>query len=91
MLCGLGLISAIVVSFLDIYGVKQLGDADNLRTESKKVVSCQTLFTFFKCQFAIIIFEGNGRRVVKVSASQSRACWFTFYMIHDSSHDTSSG
>ncbi|XP_053394258.1 major facilitator superfamily domain-containing protein 1-like [Mercenaria mercenaria] len=37
MLCGLGFISAIIVSFLDIYGVKQLGDADNLRTESKKV------------------------------------------------------
>jgi hypothetical protein len=39
MLCGLGFVSAIIVSFLDIYGVKQLGDADNLRTESKKVVS----------------------------------------------------
>ncbi|XP_060594998.1 major facilitator superfamily domain-containing protein 1-like [Ruditapes philippinarum] len=37
MLCGLGFVSAIIVSFLDIYGVKQLGDADNLRTESKKV------------------------------------------------------
>ncbi|KAL4236248.1 hypothetical protein ACF0H5_004635 [Mactra antiquata] len=37
MLCGLGFISAIIVSFLDIYGVKQLGDADNLKTESKKL------------------------------------------------------
>lgn len=37
MLCGLGFISAIIVSFLDIHGVKQLGDTDNLRIESKKV------------------------------------------------------
>ncbi|KAH3697780.1 hypothetical protein DPMN_085290, partial [Dreissena polymorpha] len=37
MLCGLGFLSALTVSFLDILGVKQLGDADNLRSESKKV------------------------------------------------------
>jgi len=43
MLCGLGFISAIIVSFLDVYGVKQLGDADNLVNESKKVVSIQSL------------------------------------------------
>jgi len=35
--CGLGFISAIIVSSLDIIGVKQLGDTENLRTESKKV------------------------------------------------------
>ena len=39
MLCGLGFLSAIVVSFLDVYGVRQLGDTENLKTESKKVVS----------------------------------------------------
>jgi Na+/H+ antiporter NhaA len=38
MLCGLGFTSAIIVSILDIHGVKQLGDADNLKTESKKLV-----------------------------------------------------
>lgn len=43
MLCGLGFISAMVVSFLDVYGVKQLGDADNLVSESKKVVSLAAL------------------------------------------------
>lgn len=37
MLCGLGFLSAIVVSFLDVYGVRQLGDTENLKTESKKV------------------------------------------------------
>ena len=80
MLCGLGLISAIVVSFLDIYGVKQLGDADNLRTESKKVVSYQTLFSFLNGSYVIIISEeGNGCRVVKVSADQPRAYGFEPY------------
>ena len=39
MLCGLGFLSAMVVSFLDVYGVRQLGDTENLKTESKKVVS----------------------------------------------------
>lgn len=37
MLCGLGFLSAIVVSSLDIYGVRQLGDTENLKIESKKV------------------------------------------------------
>lgn len=37
MLCGLGFLSAIVVSFLDVYGVRQLGDTENLKTESKKL------------------------------------------------------
>ena len=39
MLCGLGFLSAMIVSFLDVYGVKQLGDTENLKIESKKVVS----------------------------------------------------
>ena len=43
MLCGLGFISSFIVSFMDIYGVKQLGDEENLQTESKKLVS----FIFF--------------------------------------------
>ncbi|XP_052774294.1 major facilitator superfamily domain-containing protein 1-like [Mya arenaria] len=37
MLCGLGFTSACIVSFLDIWGVKQLGDADSLKIESKKL------------------------------------------------------
>ena len=43
MLCGLGFLSAIVVSFLDIHGVKQLGDTENLKIESKKVVGFDEL------------------------------------------------
>ena len=39
MLCGVGFLSAIVVSFLDIYGVKQLGQDTNLKMNSKNVVS----------------------------------------------------
>ena len=46
MLCGLGFISAIIVSFLDVYGVRQLGDSDTLRTESKKVVSGEFVQSF---------------------------------------------
>ena len=42
MLCGLGFLSAMIVSFLDVYGVKQLGDTENLKIESKKVVSTVT-------------------------------------------------
>ena len=38
ILCGLGFISAIILSFLDIYGVKQLGDDAAIKTESKKLV-----------------------------------------------------
>ncbi|XP_067677799.1 lysosomal dipeptide transporter MFSD1-like [Haliotis asinina] len=37
MLCGLGFVSAIIVSFLDMYGVKQLGDEVSMKTESKKL------------------------------------------------------
>ncbi|XP_069126769.1 lysosomal dipeptide transporter MFSD1-like [Argopecten irradians] len=37
MLCGLGFISAMIVSFLDMYGVRQLGDEQNLKAESKKL------------------------------------------------------
>ncbi|XP_033738303.1 major facilitator superfamily domain-containing protein 1-like [Pecten maximus] len=37
MLCGLGFISALIVSFLDMYGVRQLGDEQNLKAESKKL------------------------------------------------------
>ena len=39
MLCGLGFVSAITVSFLDIWGVKQLGETDSLRNSSKQVVT----------------------------------------------------
>ncbi|XP_071135592.1 lysosomal dipeptide transporter MFSD1-like [Mytilus edulis] len=37
ILCGLGFISSFIVSFMDIYGVRQLGDEQNLQTESKKL------------------------------------------------------
>ncbi|XP_061182017.1 major facilitator superfamily domain-containing protein 1-like [Saccostrea echinata] len=37
MLCGLGFVSAIVVSFLDKMGVRALGDEDNLKSQSKKL------------------------------------------------------
>lgn len=37
VLCGVGFLSAIVVSFLDIYGVKQLGQDTNLKMNSKNV------------------------------------------------------
>ena len=39
ILCLLGFMSAIIVSILDRWGVKQLGDEDNLKQESKKLVS----------------------------------------------------
>lgn len=38
-LCFLGFLSAIIVSILDRWGVRQLGDEDNLKQESKKLVS----------------------------------------------------
>jgi hypothetical protein len=38
-LCFLGFISAIVVSILDKWGVKQRGDEEALKQESKKLVS----------------------------------------------------
>lgn len=37
MLCGLGFICAMVVSFLDKMGVRALGDEDNLKMQSKKL------------------------------------------------------
>ena len=37
MLCGLGFVSAIIVSFLDRIGVKQLGMDSNMQQESKKL------------------------------------------------------
>lgn len=37
MLCGLGFICALVVSFLDKMGVRALGDEDNLKMQSKKL------------------------------------------------------
>ncbi|XP_060073694.1 major facilitator superfamily domain-containing protein 1-like [Ylistrum balloti] len=37
MLCGLGFISAMIVSFLDIYGVRQLGDEQSIKADSKKL------------------------------------------------------
>ncbi|CAC5422772.1 unnamed protein product [Mytilus coruscus] len=37
ILCGLGFISSFIVSFMDLYGVRQLGDEQNLKTESKKL------------------------------------------------------
>lgn len=37
MLCGLGFVSAIIVSFLDIKGVKQLGNTENLNQAARKV------------------------------------------------------
>ncbi|KAK3089402.1 hypothetical protein FSP39_003368 [Pinctada imbricata] len=37
MLCGIGFLSAITVSFLDKWGVKQLGDEETLKSESKKL------------------------------------------------------
>ncbi|XP_041359016.1 major facilitator superfamily domain-containing protein 1-like isoform X2 [Gigantopelta aegis] len=37
MLCGLGFASAIILSFLDIHGVKQLGDDAAIKSESKKL------------------------------------------------------
>ncbi|XP_064605345.1 LOW QUALITY PROTEIN: major facilitator superfamily domain-containing protein 1-like [Liolophura sinensis] len=37
MLCGLGFISAFVVSILDVVGVRQLGQAEDLKIESKKL------------------------------------------------------
>lgn len=38
MLCGLGFISAIVVGIMDVIGIRQLGDEENLKNESKKLV-----------------------------------------------------
>ncbi|KAJ8306439.1 hypothetical protein KUTeg_016984 [Tegillarca granosa] len=37
MLCGLGFISAIVVGIMDVIGIRQLGDEENLKNESKKL------------------------------------------------------
>lgn len=37
MLCGLGFICALMVSFLDKMGVRALGDEDNLKMQSKKL------------------------------------------------------
>ena len=41
MLCGLGFTCALVVSFLDKMGVRALGDEDNLKMQSKKLVGIQ--------------------------------------------------
>lgn len=38
MLCGLGFVCAMIVSFLDKVGVRALGDEDNLKVQSKKLV-----------------------------------------------------
>ena len=43
ILCGVGFLSAIVVSFLDIRGVAQLGQDSNLKMSSKNVVSDQII------------------------------------------------
>ncbi|XP_070563686.1 lysosomal dipeptide transporter MFSD1-like [Ptychodera flava] len=37
ILCGLGFVSAIILSFLDIIGIKQLGQEANVATQSKKL------------------------------------------------------
>ena len=39
VLCGLGFLSAIIVGFLDKYGVKELGMDSSLASDSKRVVS----------------------------------------------------
>lgn len=44
MLCGLGFICALVVSFLDKMGVRALGDEDNLKMQSKKLVGQNRAF-----------------------------------------------
>lgn len=40
ILCGVAFISAIIVSIMDLHGVKQLGDHQSLQTESKKFLFC---------------------------------------------------
>ena len=38
MLCGLGFISALIVGFLDVRGMKELGLSADIRVDSKKLV-----------------------------------------------------
>ena len=47
ILCGLGFVSAIVVSTLDRIGVKQLGQDSSLEIESKKVVSTSLVLSAY--------------------------------------------
>ena len=42
MLCGLGFISALIVGFLDVRGMKELGLSADIRVDSKKLV-CNSL------------------------------------------------
>ena len=70
MLCGLGFLSAMIVSFLDVYGVKQLGDTENLKIESKKVVSTVTCC---KWRFSLVLF--------KIQTGLAQGHWSEFKII----------
>ncbi|KAK7099982.1 lysosomal dipeptide transporter MFSD1-like [Littorina saxatilis] len=61
-LCFLGFISAIIVTILDRWGVKQLGDEDNLKQESKKlkVTDIKNLSLQFWLVALAIMFFYNG-------------------------------
>lgn len=80
MLCGLGFISSFIVSFMDIYGVRQLGDEQNLRTESKKLkVTDIRYFTLSYWLLALtIMFFYNGVFPFVADASN-----FIFQKYHD--------
>ena len=71
MLCGLGFLSAMIVSFLDVYGVKQLGDTENLKIESKKVVStvtcCKMHFSPVLCKIQTVSVQDHWFNSKKIS------------------------
>ncbi|XP_064624959.1 major facilitator superfamily domain-containing protein 1-like [Lineus longissimus] len=59
MLCGLGFVSAIIVSILDRWGMKQLGQDDSMKVEAKKMrITDIRHFTgsFWLLVFAIMFF-----------------------------------
>ncbi|KAK3761409.1 hypothetical protein RRG08_024276 [Elysia crispata] len=62
MLCLLGFLSAIIVSMLDSYGVRQLGDEGSLQTESKKlkITDIKKLSLSFWLLALTIMFFYNG-------------------------------
>ncbi|KAL5021083.1 hypothetical protein ScPMuIL_000238 [Solemya velum] len=72
MLCGLGFVSAIVVSVLDAEGVKQLGDTESRRVQSKKmrIVDIKHFSLQFWLLALAIMFFYNGVFPFVADASQ---------------------
>ena len=82
MLCGLGFLSAIVVSFLDVYGVRQLGDTENLKTESKKVVSFPFSATVIVQIFAGYLRSQILRLVISANLTLLHSEWPKLYGVN---------